>query len=346
MIDRLFVILGAGASHDCAPQERIDAAGEQYWPPLTSGLFSPGPVGFAPILAKYPLAKAAAAELASATSAVSIETQLRERYRDSVHEHDKRIFRGILPYLQELLYEVSLKFTPFPQNYELLVTKLLRLKEIVFVSLNYDLLLDTALAAADPRKSGMQWYIRHEHRNWTLIKLHGSVDWGQELLEPRGEADFIAPEAETSLVPKIKLRSGSLSQMRGLLPGASRRYNKLNLFFPALAAPVGRADELVCPRAHVAFLKKRLAETQPMHLLIIGYSGIDREVVSLIRESGRGIKTLTIVDKDAEAARSVAERLAEEGVGSEDTKLADGGFNDWIHGQFDAFIEEMTNHPF
>jgi hypothetical protein len=347
MIDRLFVILGAGASYDCAPPNLIEVTGKNFWPPLTSELFVPRPFGFAPILAKYPLAKAAAAELASATSAVSIETQLRERYRDSEHDHDRRIFRGILPYLQELLYEVSLKFTPFPQNYEVLVTKLLRLKEIVFVSLNYDLLLDTALAAADPKKSDMDWYIRTAKRNWTLIKLHGSVDWGQELLAPRGSADFTAPEAEASLATQITLRSGSLENMRGLKPGVSPRYNKLNLFFPALAAPVGRADELVCPPAHVAFLKERLAETQPMHLLVIGYSGIDKEVVSLIRQSERGIKTMTIVDKDAGVALAVADRLAKEGVASEDTKFADKGFNEWIHnGQFEAFLEETTNQPF
>lgn len=347
MIDRLFVILGAGASYDCAPPNLIEATGKNYWPPLTPELFLPRPLGFAPILAKYPLAKAAAAELASATSAVSIETQLRKRYRDSEHEHDRRIFRGVLPYLQELLYEVSHKFTPFPQNYEVLVTKLLRLKEIVFVSLNYDLLLDNALSAADPNKSDMDWYIRTANRNWTLIKLHGSVDWGQQLLSPRGSSDFVVPQAELSLAGQITLRSGALEEIRGIPPNFNRRYQSADIFFPALAAPVGQADELVCPPAHVSFLEKRLAETQPMHLLVIGYSGIDKEVVSLIRESERGIKTMTIVDRDAGVALTVAHRLAEEGVTSEDTKYADKGFNDWIHnGQFEAFLEEMTNHPF
>jgi hypothetical protein len=350
VVDRLFVIIGAGASYDCAPAKVVEASGKDYyWPPLTTELFLPRQFGFAPILAKYPLAKAAAAELGSTQTAVSIETQLRERYRDSKHEHDRRIFRGVLPYLQELLYTVSHQFTPFPQNYEVLVTKLLRLKEIVFVSLNYDLLLDNALVAADPDKSDMDWYISPGPRNWSLIKLHGSVDWGRRLLSPRGRDDFIAPNAESSLASEITLRTNStLDEIRGLPPLGSPPSLR-DRYFPALAAPVGQADELVCPPKQVSFLKERLAQTQPMHLLVIGYSGIDKEVVTLIRDSERGVKTLTIVDRDEDSARAVAERLQGQGVGGRDTKIsvANGGFNHWIRdGQFEMFLKQMQSEPF
>lgn len=323
--------------------------GQRYWPPLTPQLFDPNRLGYAEILAKYPLAKAAAAELGSAQSAVSIETQLRERYRDSEHEHDRRIFRGVLPYLQELLYTVSHEFTPFPQNYEILVTKLLRLKEVVFVSLNYDLLLDNALVTTDSDKSDMDWYIRTARRNWSLIKLHGSVDWGRELSSPRGDKDFTAPNANTPLSSKIWLRTGSLDAIRGF-PFDSSVYasREQKLYFPALAAPVGESDELVCPPEHVRFLRDRLAESQPMHLLMVGYSGIDHEVVRLIRESERGIKTLTIVDQGKEAAWGVANRLAEQGVTSAKTPVfACDGFDTWVRdGGLDAFIGEMTDEPF
>lgn len=344
MVDRLFVILGAGASFDCAPAGTSAPVDHDLWPPLTPDLFTTERAGYVPILAKYPLAKAAAAELSTGQTAVSLEAYLRERYRDSEHEHDRRIFSGVLPYLQELLYTVSTRFTYFPQNYEVLATKLLRLKEIVFVSLNYDLLLDNTLLAFDPDKIGMGWYVRSK-RNWSLVKLHGSVDWGRLLLTPDGMRSFTAPAADLQVISEITLRSGELYEIRGFISDSGA--NSGDLYFPALAAPVGVADELVCPPDHVAFLRQRFAETQPMHVLVIGYSGIDKEVVSLIRESGRGIKTLTIVDRDEGSAVAVAERLAEQGVSAEDTKPSHARFSSWVRdGGLDAFIQEMTDAPF
>jgi hypothetical protein len=346
MIDRLFVIIGAGASFDCVPAGESIPSNDDYHPPLTAGLFRTRHAGYASILARYPLAKAAAAELSTVDSAVSLETQLRERYRNSEYEHDRRIFRGVLPYLQELLYTISYEYTEFPQNYEVLVTKLLRLKEVLFVSLNYDLFLDNALLAADPNKAKMEWYIKTYQRNWALIKLHGSVDWGRKIIGRVGQlADFVQPRDDTHLSRDISLRTGyNLEVIRGIADTGGRRSEA---YFPALAAPVGQADELVCPQPHVEYLKQRLAETQPMHLLVIGYSGLDQEVVSLIRESERGVKTLTIVDRGEEATMAVAERLARQGVRAEDTKFEAEGFNAWVRrGGLDTFVKHMSNEPF
>jgi hypothetical protein len=337
VIDRLFVIIGAGASFDCTPGT-VPRANE-FWPPLTPQLFTPGP-GYSPILAQYPLAKAVAAELSAiAPDALRLEKELRERYRDSEHAHDRRKFLGVLPYLQELLYTVSYKYTDFPQNYEVLVTKLLRLPSVVFISLNYDLLLDNALLAYDNDKA-IGWYLR-DGRNWSLIKLHGSVDWGRKILgEGHGIGAFTDPSEETRIAAHIEQRSGDLATIRGFHSAAHTG----NLYFPALAAPVGQADELVCPPQHVDFLKRRLTETQPLHLLVIGYSGLDHEVVSLIRESERGVKTLTIVDNGEEAAWEVANRLVRQGITTEDAKFAHWGFNEWVRdGGLDNFLAEMTN---
>jgi hypothetical protein len=82
-------------------------------------------------------------------------------------------------------------------------------------------------------------------------------------------------------------------------------------------------------------------------MLVIGYSGIDKEIVSLIRESGRGIKTLTIVDRGEDAALAVAQRMAQEGVGSEDTKPSPDSFDTGVRGGgLAAFVNEMTEQPF
>lgn len=343
MIDRLFVILGAGASHSCLSDKADVPFEADYWPPLTPDLFTTKRPGYAEILAKYPLVRAAAAELSTIDSAVGLEAQLRD-YRGSEHEHDRQVFRAVLPYLQELLYTVSEQFTTFPQNYEVLVMKLLRLKEVMFVSLNYDSLLDNALLTFDSAKTGLDWYVRQE-RNWSLIKLHGSVDWGVLVSGSDGLRTFTEPKADLPAASGIMLRPGALFEKRGFM--SEKGAHGTELFFPALSAPVGEADELVCPPDHVNLLRARLDETQPMHVLVIGYSGIDKEIVSLIRESGRGLKTLTIVDRDRDAAFGVAERMAAEGVGSEDTKPSHANFNVWVRGGgLDAFVDEMTKQPY
>ena len=211
MIDRLFVILGAGASHDCVSSEASVPVDEHYWPPLTPDLFTAKRRGYAEVLAKYPLIKAAAAELSSIGSAIGIEAELRERYRDSEHGHDQQIFRGVLPYLQELLYTVSEKFTVFPQNYEALIAQLLRFNEVTFISLNYDVLLDNALLAYDTNKTALDWYVR-QPRNWSLIKLHGSVDWGVLIPAVDGMQTFTAPKDD--LICRIVCQVGVFDRVR------------------------------------------------------------------------------------------------------------------------------------
>jgi hypothetical protein len=69
--------------------------------------------------------------------------------------------------------------------------------------------------------------------------------------------------------------------------------------------------------------------------------------VSLIRESERGVKTLTIVDRDQQTAIDVAHRLAEQGVTAPDTKPVHNGFDYWVRqGGLNAFMQEMTDQPF
>lgn len=148
------------------------------------------------------------------------------------------------------------------------------------------------------------------------------------------------------MLDAIMLRNGSkLFEIRGFISESGSHAGEL--YYPALAAPVGETDELVCPPEHVQFLRERLAETQPMHVLVIGYSGIDKEVVSLIRESERGIKTLTIVDRDQEAAFAVVERLGAQGITAPDVKPSSENFDVWVRqGGLDAFVREMIDQPF
>ena len=340
MIERLFVVIGAGASRGCAPGNVPTNAA--YLPPLVTELFAPSRPGISDVLAKYPLAKLAAADLRGRDTSLAIEETIRQRYRDSEHELDQRIFRAIPPYLQELLFEISRRYTEFPQNYESLVANLLRLDEVVFISLNYDVLLDNVLGAVASPITGMKWYVDTDRR-WSLIKLHGSVNWARNT-SANVSTLFTDPPVDLPLDEEIVLRSGdALWQMRGLT-SAEGGFVHGELHYPVLSVPVGQADELVCPRLHVEFLQERLAATQALHILLIGYSGNDREVLALVRESGRHIKSLTIIDRGKQEALAVADRLrGEHGLGAEALTAYDGTFDDWVASRrLSRFVETLS----
>lgn len=81
---------------------------------------------------------------------------------------------------------------------------------------------------------------------------------------------------------------------------------------------------------------------------MVGYSGNDREVMALIRASGRGIKTLTVVGRSQEAAEAVIGRIARDhGVRAEFTYPYAGTFDDFVgSGALAAYVDDMSQRPF
>src|SRR5689334_6783928 len=118
--------MGAGASYDCTSTPSQDITGPGRWrPPLVRGLFSDQ---FADTLAKYPLVQMAASEINAEMRAadtigqsIAVEQFIREHYRDSDHESDKKKFASIPWYLQEIIYQAGRSYTKNPDHLGLLV---------------------------------------------------------------------------------------------------------------------------------------------------------------------------------------------------------------------------------
>jgi hypothetical protein len=205
----LVVILGAGASRACSP-----LGGEsRFLPPLTADLFSER---YAPILRNYPLAEAAAADIrvVVGSGALVIERFLREQLRDSTDEYARRRYRQIPLYLHELLMEVSRHYTTHPDNTDRLINAALALDSVLFLTLNYDTILDLRLALQTGPITSMDDYVR-EDQKWALVKLHGSVDWARSVnvaeirtIDSRMTIAFdeLGEELEQRLDPEIHLR--------------------------------------------------------------------------------------------------------------------------------------------
>jgi hypothetical protein len=186
MADRLVVVLGAGASADSV--SHMVAEQNQDWrPPLVRELFDPR---FASILNDYRIAQSAAADIRrqeqqlkrQERTSLSIERFLREEYAGSPGKLRRRKLLSLPPYLQDVLLASSVRHSPQPDNYDLLVSYIYDLIEdtdlnILLLTLNYDVVFDRCLDAVEPLNT-LDDYV-HPDRRWALIKLHGSVDWGR-----------------------------------------------------------------------------------------------------------------------------------------------------------------------
>lgn len=352
MSRHLMVLLGAGASHDCASVHVTRR--EEMRPPLVRGLFDSR---FNGVLESYPLAQAAAAEIRREVDgdALPLEAFLRERLRDSTHPTDRRIYTGVPPYLQDLFFRISRPgaFTDHADNYSRLVSATLRLDEVIFVTLNYDTLLDQQLEPHDRSHRDMQWYIR-PGRGWSLIKLHGSVDWGRRVLDAapddpragftRGEVlrgDVSVADVNRQFEELADDLHSRLSYDPVYRPGRDLGAVRLGesdyeAYYPALSAPLGSQDEIVCPRDHSHFLRSWMFGRGRLNLLVIGYSGADQEVIRILADGELPIGRLKIVQPEFETGWALAQKLATrlrwgaDAVAS--TDVFGGSFNDFVQG--------------
>lgn len=344
----LVVIIGAGASFDCSSPS-VELRSLSWRPPLVTQLFETRGQ-FAEVLHDYPLAEAAAADIRPviASNAVAIEQFLRERLRDSNDPYARRRFRQVPLYLQDLLLRAGRTngsgYTRHPDNYDALINAALALDEVVFISLNYDTLLDQRLFAYSPLHS-LDAYIAAE-RNWSLVKLHGSVNWGRPLAKQTDASISVSTEilnryfdeaADDEIGSDIVLRDhDNLNHIR---------YEERVLYYPALSVPLGSADELVCPPAHVRHLRQKLRDLPALNLLVIGYSGLDKEVLRLIRDAGQPPRTLQVVNGDSERGGPAA--MAINGLfGSQaflENQVFKGGFSDFVSGgHLASFVARCT----
>jgi len=260
-------------------------------------------------------------------------------------------------YLQHLLFVVSRweyqpqsGYAEQPDCYDRLVNAALQVHEVTFVSLNYDDIFDQRLFLYD-RLDSMESYLA-PNKNWALIKLHGSINWGRQVLDPGFASDdasdivlaqtFAALGADIKIEKTIELRpQPTVRQMR--------RSSGLELYYPALSAPLGADDDLVCPDEHVEYLKRITGHWNPLDGLVIGYSGLDTSVLKLLSWGERPIRSLTVVSETAEHAQKTAEKLlalvrVEPPEGVEPVTLHSNGFTSFTQaGSLTEYIARIRS---
>jgi hypothetical protein len=319
------VIIGAGASYASGEYELSQR------PPLTRGLFETGRAKA--LLRTYVLANNASRavrRLMQADDTVAFEQALRS-LREDGHPHRQQMSLALPPYLQALMLAYSEELHADAERYSVLIDELLKLRtRILFVSLNYDTLLDSNLGAFAPLQS-IDDYIS-ETRQWDLIKPHGSANWYVELddlFDPTAPpSDLRVPKGPIKCVPA---KSFPLYIARGALE--RRDPHTLSRRYPAIALPEGPKDRLVLPPQHHDHFVRTLDAAYEIDVLVLGYSALDTEVLDLIAHSRARIRRMTVVNRDPRSTLEVYRRIEDHGIKAVWPDTFDGSYERWIDEQ-------------
>jgi hypothetical protein len=303
-------------------------------PPLTVDLFDESKYG--EVLRKYDLAHQAGRfieEERAQDNALGLEAAL-HRLSTSSYTHHRHMALAVPPYLRHFLLAVGEQLYPDALHYDRLIERLLRLPYVFFVSLNYDLILDRRLSA-HRHLSDLYAYIRGD--NWSLIKPHGSVAWShttsEAFIPERPPADLQWDHVSFECLPP----ESKPSELLGLRFTDSRLTDR----YPALAAPEGPDDRLVLPSAHSEFFGQALYAAREIDILVVGYSGLDHEILRFIRGADPKIRYMTIVSSTLAEAEEVGERFRDSGLEPVWYEPVSGNFASWSNsGGPNRLIEE------
>lgn len=336
------VIVGAGASHDCIPQGfpvSNDAVTDHLssrsvsdtLPPLTKDLVAPSAL-INQILTRWPPAQAVMDYLrrrvdvsqTGLQATETLEASLAAYQRLSFSERDLHLL-GFAMMLRDLLwactdYMGSENISGGVTNYHTLVHHLLEWtssgdRDAVVVSFNYDLLLERALEAAwGFNYFDMNAYLNHDRI--TVLKPHGSIQWGWPVLGATygGRDDPI--EYGRSTIDKAYKGSYARDEFQ-VLPWPTHNWpahpTSGPLLVPAMALPFEGKSEFAWPEAH----RERLDKLQGAVslVLVVGWRALDDHLLSLlgpfVREDARVLIVsggASLADAEKEASQ-IAHRI-------------------------------------
>ncbi len=310
----LLVILGAGASYDSAPSRPPNNGNYSSLPnrpPLTDDLFG-NRAYFGQVMQKYHDCLDIAPRLRHLQDGVSLESVL-QLYQSEASEDLVRVqqLAAVRYYLQEILTVCPNQWIAESHdmfNHRTLLDDIRHWRKneerVCFVTFNYDTIIDSALIRAGFPLADLSQYISRE---FMLIKLHGSVNWGRVVASPLTGGILQHPDL---VATELISRSGSsnISQEYVMTSGTPPASQENRGIFPALAIPVESKLEFECPQDHIEALKSFLPHVTKV--LSIGWRATEKPFLDLLKD---GLKTpaphIMIVNGGTDQAQTPANNL-------------------------------------
>lgn len=246
-------------------------------------------------------------------------------------------------YLQELLGEVSQHFcrAGTATRYHTLVNEveITRVPQVVYVTLNYDLLLDTALSQIYQCAFADIGHYCESGRSWALVKLHGSVNWGRRV------SNLVRFDQRPFA---IQVRGDSIEMEDKVYVLANHQDARFEngVHYPVLAAPIADKHEFACPLDHVEFVKHAIADCTA--LLVIGVSGLDTHVLELFQHA-TALRGIAVVNgtkvRGHEFLGRFRPHLSKAGLSIDDSGggvVFDGGFQSYANGPLREYLHVVA----
>jgi hypothetical protein len=171
---------------------------------------------------------------------------------------------------------------------------------------------------------------------YRFIKLHGSVDWGMEFQEIPGSGS--PTDVINSSSQGIAVWGGAIEKI-----DINMRVPDTSFRFPAIAIPVQKKDEFVCPQTHV----KSLADAIPSvtKIITVGWRASEDKFLGMLKSPLTGLKKdvdLMVVSGSAAGAKETVNNLGMNIATERKRCLLEGGFTGLINqiGLLDHFLRD------
>lgn len=313
---------------------------EEFRPPLANQLFEDRPI-FVSAMEQFkecmPLIPSLRKE------GVAVEKELaRIQGQAKTYPHVLRELAAVRYYLhfglhncQRHWYQAHRGIT----NYAVLLREIERWRyefaeQVCFVSFNYDTMLDESMYQVlkfNPQDLG--GYVANDL--YRLIKLHGSVNWGIELSIDFARIEGMAGPTfpplngnhQTLIDHAEDLRLTNQFRMTGQFP---MYLEGRSILFPAIAIPVEKKDEFVCPPGHVGILEGILPKVDK--IIMIGWRATEEKFVSMLGETMDRNPRLMIVSGTADGAEETFRNVGAKPYRHPNLEhvMVDGGFTGLI----------------
>ena len=339
----LMVVFGAGASYDSYPSIRpptdflppgLRSHSENERPPLASQLFSDRDA-FVKVASDFPDCQPIIPFVQHAPKHSSVEQVLEVLQSEAKQNHRRYVqLAAVRHYLQFIILECEGKWRSVHKgitNYLTLLDEIESLRKqnepVCLVTFNYDTMLEQALPAVGVKIAEMEDYVTQHYR---LIKLHGSVSWGRQVVSPMNMKVMNEWAVANELIKNAKdLRM--TDEYRMVTSRPIGKSDELPLI-PALAIPVVNKQEYECPKLHLEMLDSCLP--QITKLLVVGWRANETHFLQRLAKGLKHDLQVMVVSGSPAAAEETINNLAVARmrvIGG--YQKAEAGFSDFIVGR-------------
>ena len=308
----LLVVFGAGASFDSVPHLPAPDS-EPRRPPLANDLFGNRAI-FVDAMVRFGACRALVPNLRKPGVAVEQELAKFQQQAETFPERYRQL-AAVLYYLQFAVWECQRLWFELHRgitNYGTLLDAIERWRyerneRVCFVTFNYDTMLEEAMTQVLRLPfPDLTSYV--SRRDYTVIKLHGSVNWSREV-------EGFAGKKEPSVQELIDTASTlQLSDRYRLMSGFPIAVDSdKTVVFPALSIPVAKKDELSCPLGHREALAKVIPEVTKV--AAIGWRATEADFLQMLSAPLTGLRgepDLMVVSGNKSGANEVLHNLGSE----------------------------------